>query len=247
MGQASIFLCFNRVADILDKDHQKPKGKTKNNRTPSLCKKAWSPVETQLGSSFAKMELPKVINNISERVIDDLQKKLSVNSTVSIAAASFSIYAYEALKEELENVDELRFIFTSPTFIKDKAKKEKREFFIPKLNRERNLYGSDFEVKLRNKLEQKAIAKECADWIRRKVKFKSNALQEEMGGFLHVQNQKPSAYVPFNEFTTTELGCERGNAIYSMVNVMPSPFAEEYLKIFNEQWQNSDKFKDVTA
>ena len=193
------------------------------------------------------MELPKVINNISERVIDDLQMKLSVNSTVSIAAASFSIYAYEALKDELENVDELRFIFTSPTFIKDKAKKEKREFFIPKLNRERNLYGSDFEVKLRNKLEQKAIAKECADWIRRKVKFKSNASQEEMGGFLHVQNQRPSAYVPFNEFTTTELGCERGNAIYSMVNVMPSPFAEEYLKIFNEQWQNSDKFKDVTA
>ena len=105
------------------------------------------------------MELPKVINNISERVIDDLQMKLSVNSTVSIAAASFSIYAYEALKDELENVDELRFIFTSPTFIKDKSKKEKREFFIPKLNRERNLYGSDFEVKLRNKLEQKAIAK----------------------------------------------------------------------------------------
>lgn len=173
--------------------------------------------------------------------------KLSVNSTVSIAAASFSIYAYEVLKDELENVDELRFIFTSPTFIQDKVKKEKREFFIPKLNRERNLYGSDFEVKLRNKLEQKAIAKECADWIRRKVKFKSNASQEEMGGFLHVQNQKPSAYVPFSEFTTTELGCERGNAIYSMVNVMPSPFAEEYLKIFNEQWQNSDKFKDVTA
>ena len=173
--------------------------------------------------------------------------KLSVNSTVSIAAASFSIYAYEALKDELENVDELRFIFTSPTFIKDKAKKEKREFFIPKLNRERNLYGSDFEVKLRNKLEQKAIAKECADWIRRKVRFKSNASQEAMGGFLHIQNDKPCSYVPFNEFTTTELGCERGNAIYSMVNVMPSPFAEEYLKIFNEQWQNSDKFKDVTA
>ena len=193
------------------------------------------------------MELPKVINNISERVIDDLQTKLSDGSTVSIAAASFSIYAYEALKEELENVDELRFIFTSPTFIKDKVKKEKREFFIPKLKRERNLYGSDFEVKLRNKLEQKAIAKECADWIRRKVKFKSNASQEAMGGFLHVQNDSPSSYVPFNEFTTTELGCERGNAVYSMVNVMPSPFAEEYLKIFNEQWHNSDKFKDVTS
>ena len=193
------------------------------------------------------MLLPKLIDNINERVVDNLKSQLCDGSKISIAAASFSIFAYEALKEELENVDELRFIFTSPTFIKDKVKKEKREFFIPKLNRERNLYGSDFEVKLRNKLGQKAIAKECAEWIRRKVKFKSNASQEAMGGFLHVQNDNPSSYVPFNEFTTTELGCERGNTIYSMVNVMPSPFAEEYLKIFNEQWHNSDKFKDVTS
>ncbi len=193
------------------------------------------------------MELPKVVDNISERVIDDLRAKLSEGTAVSVAAASFSIYAYEVLKEELEKVDELRFIFTSPTFVKDRSKKEKREFFIPKLNRERNLYGSDFEVKLRNKLEQKAIAKECADWIRRKVKFKSNASQEPMGGFLHVQNQKPCAYVPFNEFTTTELGCERGNAVYSIVNVMPSPIAEKYLNTFDELWNNSDKFKEVTS
>ena len=193
------------------------------------------------------MELPKVVDNISERVIDDLRAKLSEGTAVSVAAASFSIYAYEVLKEELEKVDELRFIFTSPTFVKDRSKKEKREFFIPKLNRERNLYGSDFEVKLRNRLEQKAIAKECADWIRRKVKFKSNASQEPMGGFLHVQNQKPSAYVPFNEFTTTELGCERGNAVYSIVNVMPSPIAEKYLNTFDELWNNSDKFKEVTS
>lgn len=71
------------------------------------------------------MKLIKVINNVSERVVDDLKTKLSEGSRVSIAAASFSIYAFEALKEELENVDELRFIFTSPTFIKDKVKKEK--------------------------------------------------------------------------------------------------------------------------
>lgn len=193
------------------------------------------------------MELIKVINNVSERVVDDLKSKLSEGSRVSIAAASFSIYAFEALKEELENVDELRFIFTSPTFIKDKVKREKREFFIPKLNRERNLYGSDFEIKLRNKLEQKAIAKECANWIRRKVKFKSNVSQESMGGFIHVNGTVPYAYAPFNEFTTTELGCERGNSLYSMVQVVPSPFAEQYLNVFNEQWKNGDKFEDVTA
>lgn len=134
------------------------------------------------------MEQPKLINNISERVVDDFKQRLSKGACVSIAAASFSIYAYEALKEELEQVEQLRFIFTSPTFIKDKSKKEKREFFIPKLNRERNLYGTDFEIRLRNQLSQKAIAKECADWIRRKVQFRSNASQEQMGGFMHVNN-----------------------------------------------------------
>lgn len=192
------------------------------------------------------MELPKLINNINERLIDDLKSRLSCKSKVSIAAASFSIYAFEALKKELENVEELRFIFTSPTFIKDKAEKEKREFYIPKLNRERNLYGSDFEIKLRNQLSQKAIAKECAEWIRKKVRFKSNSSSEVMGGFLQVSDVESRSYAPFNEFTTIELGLDRGNSVYSMVHSSPSPFAEEYLKIFNAQWSNSEKFVDVT-
>lgn len=192
------------------------------------------------------MEQPKLINNISERVVDDLKQRLSKDTRVSIAAASFSIYAYEALKKELEQIEELRFIFTSPTFIKDKSKKEKREFFIPKLNRERNLYGTDFEIRLRNKLSQKAIAKECADWIRRKVSFRSNASQEQMGGFMHVENASQHVYLPFNEFTTSQLGCERGADVYNVVNVLPSPTANAYLDIFNEQWNNDEKFEDVT-
>ena len=71
------------------------------------------------------MKHSKLINNINERVVEDIKGRLSKGTFVSIAAASFSIYAYEALKEELEQVEQLRFIFTSPTFIKDKSKKEK--------------------------------------------------------------------------------------------------------------------------
>ena len=207
------------------------------------------------------MEQPKQINNTSERLVDDLKSRLSTQSRISTAAASFSIYAFEAMKAELEKVEEVRFIFTSPTFVADKTKKEKREFYIPKLNRERNLYGTEFEIKLRNQLSQKAIAKECAAWIRKKVKFKSNSSQEGMGGFLHLCDGEPSAlpvfdmnapskqhvYLPFDDFSTTQLGCEKGNNVYTMVNVLPSPSAEAYLQIFNQQWENDEKFKDVTA
>lgn len=207
------------------------------------------------------MEQPKQINNTSERLVDDLKSRLSTLSRISIAAASFSIYAFEAMKAELEKVEEVRFIFTSPTFVADKTKKEKREFYIPKLNRERNLYGTEFEIKLRNQLSQKAIAKECAAWIRKKVKFKSNSSQEGMGGFLHLCDGEPSAlpvfdmnapskqhvYLPFDDFSTTQLGCEKGNNVYTMVNVLPSPSAEAYLQIFNQQWENDEKFKNVTA
>lgn len=70
------------------------------------------------------MKVPKQFNNITERVIDDLRQALSDGSQVSIAAASFSIYAYEALREELEKVDCVNFIFTSPTFNADKAEKQ---------------------------------------------------------------------------------------------------------------------------
>ena len=145
------------------------------------------------------MDLPKQFDNITQRVIDDLKTTLNQGSKVSMAAASFSIYAFEALQKELEKVDELRFIFTSPTFNKERAKKQKREFYIPKLNRERTLYGSDFEIKLRNNLTQRAIAKECADWIRQKVRFKTNVSNMMMPGFLNVQNDEGlDTYMPFN-------------------------------------------------
>lgn len=116
----------------------------------------------------------EIINNINKTLRDDLSVEIKQGSKLSIAAACFSIYAFRELKSELKDIEELRFIFTSPTFTTEKAKKEKREFYIPRLNRERSLYGTEFEVKLRNELTQKAIAKECADWIREKAKFKSN-------------------------------------------------------------------------
>ena len=194
------------------------------------------------------MKQPKLINNLDTRVIDELKTQLTDGSKVSIAAASFSIYAYEALKTELSAIQELRFLFTSPAFAQSSAPKQQREFYIPKLHRERNLYGSDFEIRLRNQLSQRAIARECADWIRRKARFKSNVSQGVLNGFLHLCDGagEQSVFFPFNEFTTTELGCESGNNLCPGVCCMFSPAAEQYLQNFNELWQDREKFQEVT-
>ncbi|NMA15585.1 MAG: DEAD/DEAH box helicase family protein [Clostridia bacterium] len=189
----------------------------------------------------------KIIDNVRELLKDDLQVVIKKNSKVAIAASYFSIYAYQELKAQLKNIDELKFIFTSPSFTTEKAKKEKREFYIPRLNREKSLYGTEFEIKLRNELTQKAIAKECADWVRQKATFKSNITQENMAGFINVQNDSARfTYMPINGFTTVDIGCEKGNNIYNMVNRFEAPFSDEYFKLFNEVWHNKEKLQDVT-
>lgn len=195
------------------------------------------------------MELPVQFDNINKKVIDDLKNKLAQGSKVSIAAASFSIYAYQALEKELSQIDELRFIYTSPTFTKENTAKEKREFYIPKLGREMNLYGSEFEIKLRNQLSQRAIAKECAEWIRQKVKFRTNVSGGHINGFMNVirsETGQEFTYMPFNEFTTTELGCEKGNNLCPGIVCMPAPMSRQFIHNFDELWQDKDKIKDVT-
>ena len=189
----------------------------------------------------------KIFNNITEIVRDDLQKTIKKNGKVSVAAACFSMYAYQELKSQLDQIDDFRFIFTSPTFIQQKADKQKREFYIPKLHRENSLYGTEFEIKLRNELTQRAIAKECANWIKAKAKFKSNTTQENMGGFMTVASDFGQfAYAPINGFTTVDIGRERGNNTYNMVQGMEAPFSLQYMQLFDALWNDQNKLQDVT-
>lgn len=185
----------------------------------------------------------ELINNTTKTLRDDLAVEIKQGSRLSVAAACFSIYAFQELKKELQGIDELRFIFTSPTFTTEKAKKEKREFYIPRLSRERSLYGTEFEVKLRNELTQKAIAKECAEWIRKKVTFKSNVTNENMMGFINLDDKN---YMPINGFTTVDLGCERGNNAYNMVQKTEAPFSNAYIDLFDNLWNDTSKLQEVT-
>ena len=186
----------------------------------------------------------EIIDNLNRNVKSDLIDTIKRGSKLSVAAACFSIYAYQELRNQLEGIDELRFIFTSPTFVTEKASKVQREFYIPRISRESSLYGTEFEVKLRNELTQKAIAKECADWIRRKAVFKSNVTQEQMMGFMTVDE---STYMPINGFTTVDLGCERGNnAYYTVMKTESFENANHYIKLFEQLWNDKKKLQEVT-
>ena len=195
----------------------------------------------------------QLLDNINHLLGDDLKQSIKPDSRLKIAASCFSIYAYEALKQELEKVDGLQFIFTAPTFtadeVTDKVTKERREFHIPKLDREKSLYGTEFEIQLRNKLTQRAIAKECADWLRRKATFKSNKSRAPMQQFACVQSEGlDTAYIPLHGFTAVDLGYQQGNAVSNLVNKMDDKsFTSSYLTLFEQIWNDTDKLEDVTT
>lgn len=195
----------------------------------------------------------ETIDNTSKILGEDLKRELRKNSKVRIAASCFSMYAFSELKKELNEIDELKFLFTSPTFTKDQfadgTKKEKREFFIPKQARENNLYGSEFEIKLRNEMTLKAVARECADWVRRKVKFRSNTTTSNIPNFIGVEKPDGTSvnYLPIDGFTTIDLGYQKGNNLFTAIN--KNDFAEQsrYLfTMFDEVWNDKTKVEEIT-
>ena len=189
----------------------------------------------------------QLLDNVNKTVKDDLAVTISKGDKISIAAACFSMYAYEALKKQLDNIAELRFIFTSPAFLREKAPREKREFYIPELKRERSLYGTEFEVKLKNELTQKAVARECAQWIKKKVSFRTNITTGSMGSFLGVvKTNETIAYAPLNGFTASDLGCEKSGTIMNFVNKFETPAAAQYMETFDQIWNDDKLLEDVT-
>ena len=191
----------------------------------------------------------EIIDNINRLLGEDLRRTITPGARLRVAASTFSIYAFEALKEELTDLESLEFIFTSPTFVAseatDRARKERREFFIPQARRESSLYGSEFEIRLRNKLNQRAIARECAEWIKSKVTFRSNKTGAQMQQFAVVDDA--TAYMPLHGFTSADLGYEKSDAVSYLVNKLDdTPMTAAYLQTFDQIWNSPQQVEDVT-
>ena len=191
----------------------------------------------------------KTFNNKTDKVGDDLKTSISKGSRIDIAAGIFTIYGYESLKKELNKIDQIRFIFTDPTFIEiDKSKREQKQFQINANNIKKAISGSAFEINLKNELKGKAIAKECRSWIERKVKFKANAGHKYIQPHLNIYDeQNKSVYMGINEFSSAGFGYEKDNSILNQI-IKTDDFqtTSQYLQNFEEIWRDEKVLKDVT-
>lgn len=178
----------------------------------------------------------KFIDNVNKIWRDDLQKELNKGSRISIVAASFSIYAFRELKKELSDIKELDFIFNSDLFTGSDDK-------IIKSN-EMDLFGTEFETRLKNDLCQQKLAKECADWIREKVRFRSNISGQSMPGFVNVGE---NTYSEIKKMSTVDLGVRRGDCAYYPVHkTSVSENGKYFVRLFDEIWNDKEKLVEVT-
>jgi Superfamily II DNA/RNA helicases, SNF2 family len=191
----------------------------------------------------------KAISNKGEDTIaHELELILDRNSSLSVISAYFTIYAFSNLKRKLEHINQMRLIFTRPTFVK-KDNDIKRQYYIEP-NHEKEINGNEFEIKMRNQLTGPHLAKECADWISNKVQFKSNKDENQAVSKLFlVENQAEDKNVSFTgepDFSADGLGLTSSNRIGTYLAIYGKSLVEQQRKTFDTLWNDPEKVEDVT-
>lgn len=173
-----------------------------------------------------------------------LQDNLNNNSKLSIISAYFTIYAYQHLKKELSKIDSMRLLFSEPNFLKEK-KELKREYQL--IGKEKSLSGDKFEIKLKNELNQTEIAKECAEWIRKKVEIKAYDSKFPLPQKLfHINNKdKDISITGSSNFSSSGLGFVNSNTPEMNIYTDDTHTTKQMLDWFNSIWNDETQVKDV--
>ncbi len=141
-------------------------------------------------------------NHTFGKVGDFLIDKIKSGANLSVVSAYFTIYAYQKLKDELDNIDRLNFLFGEPSYLKsiDPSKVNRRDFKIE---------DDQLVIPIESRLSQKLAAKECSEWIKDKVDIKSMVDTNLLHGKLYLienPNQTHEAIMGSSNFTMHGLG-----------------------------------------
>ena len=182
-------------------------------------------------------------NHKRGKVGDFLRDKIQSDAKLSFVSAYFTIFAYQALRDKLESVESVRFLFGEPRFINnlDPDKNDKKAFNI-----------EDSTLQLANRLEQRRTAADCADWIRRKVDIRSVRYPGFLHGKLyHIEsaNGVQDALLGSSNFTVGGLGLGKGlrNNIELNLEVDGNRDRQDLLRWFNEVWEDKTVVANVKA
>lgn len=163
-----------------------------------------------------------------------LMNKIKPKSKLSIASSLFTIFAFDELKEELDDIDKLNFLFTNST---EEAEKNPLDFISGTIN----------ELKYKNKLNQGNIARRCSDWIKKNVTFKAVSDSELIDNNLYnIKNEDNYAIQGSSIFSASGLGFTKNRKRELNTEIENKELAEEYLNWFNEIWNNHAIITDVT-
>lgn len=189
----------------------------------------------------------KIIDNNTEKLRDNLKSTIQEGSKISIAASCFSMYAFNELMEQLKEADEFRFLFTTPSYIKND--RSRKNIQPDSYTDEESICGSTFEIQFKNSLSQKAIAREFIQWLQSDhVSFRSLTADEHMSGYAVIQSpdkKDTTVYTPLQGFTTVELGAAEKNDVMNLIQELDTPFAKQYLALFENVWKDKKKLLDV--
>ena len=169
---------------------------------------------------------------------DYLKKHIKTDSQLSIVSAYFTIYAFSHLKESLKDIEDLRFLFGEPRFLKqiDPDKTDKKSFNL-----------EDEGLSLKNRLQQNRIARECAEWIKEKAQIRSIIYPNFLHGKLyHIEkNGVEKAIMGSSNFTVNGLGLGSKRNVELNLVVDSERDKEDLKNWFEDIWDKKDLVEDV--
>ena len=192
---------------------------------------------------LSEVKKSKILDNKTDFVYAELEESIKKGSKLSVISAFFSMYAYDALKKDLDKIDNMRFIYTKPSFIRDN-KKEAREYYIDN----NSIFGNEYEIKLKNEMTQESISRDFSNWIKDKVDIKSYKEANEAPWRMICVDNNDNSSLSINgtvDFTTTGLGINKSDRKDMSQCLYGDGNTKSSLIMFENLWNDRESLEDV--